>query len=167
MTCVGTSDKLHGGIVENLILGLYDFDARKSLCETSQLVLLAAPRSYKFSAAALDGADHAVDVVMAHAAHGKLNVILRLLARIFCLHSVFNDAAASGVEGCGALGQARHHCYRTKGAGLPQKVAPVKRSAVHQVLSPTTSRGHRRLVRIRTQVLKRARILPSICSLRL
>jgi hypothetical protein len=69
---------------------------------------------------------------MAHAANGKLNVKLRCLTGLF-LYGVFDDAAACRAEGRRALGKASHHRYRTKGSGLPQKIAPVKGSTVHPV----------------------------------
>ena len=65
------------GIVENLVLRLHDLHVGKSLAERRDLVFFAAPRRHQFAAAALHSADHPVDVVVAHAADGKLDVILR------------------------------------------------------------------------------------------
>ena len=66
---------------------------RGTACGMPRSCLFAAPCRHQFAAAALDSADHAVDVVVTHAADGKLDVILR---RIFGLHGhdgIFNRRA--------------------------------------------------------------------------
>ena len=69
-SCTEGSSRISSCVLDDLHIG-------KALAECRKLVVLAAPRRHQFAAAALHGADHAVDVVVAHAADGKLDVILR------------------------------------------------------------------------------------------
>ena len=71
-------DELDGGIVDDLVLRRDDLDVGEALLERGELVLFAAPGGDQLAAAALDRADHAVDVVVAHAADGELDRVLRL-----------------------------------------------------------------------------------------
>ena len=58
------------------------FTSGKRLRNCASLSCFAAPCRHQFAAAALDCANHAVDVVVAHAADGELDVIF---GRIFGL----------------------------------------------------------------------------------
>jgi hypothetical protein len=69
--------KLSGRIVDDLILRRYDLDIGVALLKSCQLILFASPGSDQDAASTLHGADHAVDVVVAHAADGKLDGVLR------------------------------------------------------------------------------------------
>ena len=124
--------QLHRRVVQNLILRRGDLYVWKPLFETGQLVVLAAPGRHQLAAAALDGADHAVNMVVAHAAHGKLDVIL---GRLFSLrgrqHRIFDNPAASAPESHRAFRHAGHHGYRRNQSGLLQKVTPARRNPVH------------------------------------
>src|SRR6185437_14682923 len=66
----------HRGVVKNFVLGLHDPGAGETPRELGELVFFAAPHRNQLAAAALHGAHHAVDMVVAHAADGKLDVVL-------------------------------------------------------------------------------------------
>ena len=98
--------KLGGRIVDDLVLRGYDLDVGEALLECGELVLLAAPGRDEFTAAALHGADHAVDVVVAHAADGELDGVLRLGVCLLARFGDFmDDMASAGVKPVGRLGQ--------------------------------------------------------------
>ena len=86
-SCTAGSSRISSCVVDDLHIG-------EPLAELRQLVVLAAPRRHQLAAAPLHRANHAVDVVVAHAADGKLDVIL---GRLFSLHGknrVFHSRAA-------------------------------------------------------------------------
>ena len=87
--------QLRGRIVQDLVLGLDDLHVGKALGEGGELVGLAAPRRDQFAAAALDRAHHAVDVVVAHAADGELDVVLGRFFRLLGQHRIFDDGFLS------------------------------------------------------------------------
>ena len=66
--------------ISSCVLTIFTLGNR--LREIRELVLFADPGRHQFSAAALNRPDHAVDVVVAHAADGKLDVIFRRLFRL-------------------------------------------------------------------------------------
>ena len=86
--------QLHRRVVEDLILGLRDLYIGKSLAERRQFVFFAAPRRHKLSAAALHRANHAVDVVVADAADGKLDVIFGCFFGLRGHNRIFHSRAA-------------------------------------------------------------------------
>src|SRR5215469_7298511 len=61
-------NELNRGIAQDLFPRFDDPDVRKSFSKARQFVRLPAPSRNKFTAASLDGADHAVDMVVAHSA---------------------------------------------------------------------------------------------------
>jgi hypothetical protein len=71
-------NELRGGIVDDLILRGDDLDVGVAFFEGGQFVFLATPRSDQGSPATLHGPDHAVDVIVAHAADGEFDRVLRL-----------------------------------------------------------------------------------------
>ena len=72
------STSCDGRIVDDLVLCRDDLDVGIALFESRQLVLFASPGSDQVAASALYGADHAIDVVVAHAADGEFDGVLRL-----------------------------------------------------------------------------------------
>ena len=121
-------DELDGGIIENFVLGGDDFDAGIALGEHGQFVGLAAPGRHQFAAAALDGADHAVNMVMAHAADGEFDVILGLNDGFDGQFRALEGAGGFRAQGRGAGWQpgqqSRHGAH---GSRLFQKIAPKKK----------------------------------------
>src|SRR5271170_2734497 len=98
--------KLGGRIVDDLVLRGYDLDVGKALLECGELVLLAAPGRDEYTAATLYSADHAIDMVVAHAADSKLDGILRLGVCLLARFGDFmGDMASARVKPVGGLGQ--------------------------------------------------------------
>ena len=127
-------NQLHRRIVENFVLRGDDLYIGKPLAEQRQLVFFAAPRRRQFAAAALDGADHAVDVVVAHAANGKLDVVFGSLLGLRGYDGVLHDARCSAAEGDRSFGQPGHHRRRTQRSHqtcLLQEFAPVCETRCH------------------------------------
>jgi hypothetical protein len=116
-------NQLHRGVVEDLVLRRDDLHVGIPLAKGRELVLFAAPCSHQFSASALNSADHAVDVVVAHAAHGKLDVILRrgfgLAGGLRRRNRVFNDSRRSAAQSHRALGKTGHHRRRPQRTHQP------------------------------------------------
>ena len=81
-----------------------DLDVGKSLLERGQLVLLAAPGRDQYAAATLYGADHAIDVVVAHAADGELDGVLRRLFGLRRSHCISITRPCSPLKAITPLG---------------------------------------------------------------
>ena len=114
--------ELRGGIVEDLVLGLDDFRVGKALGECGEFVFFAAPYRNQFAAAALDRADHAVDMVVAHAADGELDVVLGRFVLLLGKDGVFDDGLGAGAK----WRKAGHHGDRTY-PGTFEEIAPAPR----------------------------------------
>ncbi len=102
-----------------------DFDVGVSLFEGGELVLFASPGCDEGAAAALDGADHSVDVVVAHAADGELDGVLRFGVGVLRGFGDFMEDTAFG-EGC-----ARHGGEHSRGTHCFEKGAPIDGIIVH------------------------------------
>jgi hypothetical protein len=125
-----------------LILRLHDFDVGESLSKTRQLVLLTTPRSHEFSAAALDRADHAINVIVAHSADGKFDVVLwRLVTLRRHLQRSFDCATPLAAKRDCPFRHASHHCCRPQN-GLLQKIPPACKFALHFSSKPRAAQSH-------------------------
>ena len=120
---------MYRGIVENLVLRLRDFHIGKALAKHRQLVFFAAPRGHQFATAALHGANHSINVIVAHAAHGKLDVILRCFVSLYGHSRIFHNARRSAVR------QFRDPIRSPGCAGVARKRIPqfgLRRHRLHQ-----------------------------------
>ena len=100
---------MNGRIVEDFVLGFDDFYGGKSTGEEGKFIRLSDPSCDQLAPAALNGADHAVDVVVAHAADGEFDVVLRRFFGGLGNDRIFDDAGRIGAEGHCGLGQSGHH----------------------------------------------------------
>ena len=92
-------DKLSGGIVDDLVLRRHDLDVGVAFFERGKLVLFSSPGRDQHSAATLYGADHAMNVVVAHAADGEFDGVLRLgVGLLAWLGGLVDDMATAGSE---------------------------------------------------------------------
>ena len=75
-------------------LGVRAFLVVRELVVVGLITVEDIRQALGYAAAALDGADHAVDVVVAHAADREVDVILRRFVGLLREHGVFNRVAA-------------------------------------------------------------------------
>jgi hypothetical protein len=103
-----------------------DFDVGVALFEHCQLVLFAAPGSDEDAASTLYGADHAMDVVVAHAADREFDGVLRLGVGLLCGFDYFMGDMASAKGGFRKSSQhsCRTHCL--------EKQTPVETIILHR-----------------------------------
>ncbi|MFT3770432.1 MAG: hypothetical protein QM820_33815 [Minicystis sp.] len=93
LATVELSTKLDRLVFEDLLLARNALHTGMPLGEVFGLVRLRAVPGDEIATAALDGAHHAVDVVMAHAADSELDVVLRR-RRLLRGHHFVHDVAA-------------------------------------------------------------------------
>ena len=118
-------DKLSGRIVDDLVLRRDDLDVGIALFERGQLVLFASPGRDQHAAATLYGADHAMDVVVAHAADGEFDGVLRLgVGLLSGLGDLMDDMASAK----GRFGQSSQHSC---GTHCLEKRTPVETIHLH------------------------------------
>ena len=121
--------KLSGLIIDNFVLCLHDLDVGIALLECRKLVLLSAPCRNQHAAAALYGANHAVDVIVAHAANGESDGVFRFgFGLLTCLDSFMNGAISAGRKSERCLGKrSQHSC----GTHCLEKRTPVQAIILH------------------------------------
>jgi hypothetical protein len=111
-------------VVDNLILRRNRLHVREPLLEILKLVRFTGPRTHQHSAATLHGADHAIDMVMAHPAHAELDGVLRLL-RCGRLHYLMHHVLACRASRSTRLRSDRQQASRSN---TTQKRPPVQLS---------------------------------------
>ena len=126
--------QLHRGTFDDFVLRFDDLYIGKPFAECGQLVVLAAPGRHQLPAAPLYRTSHAVNVVVAHAADGKLDVIL---GRLFSLHGKndsFHRVRCTAAKGQRVLRQKSHRSRsnRSHQSCLLQKLPPLSEAHIHR-----------------------------------